>query len=398
MESLNLQTEAVLDPSIRFDDSFCEYWLQPQSILLTGATGFLGSYLLKELLQKTQAKIYCLVRCSDFEVGKERIKAGLDSYLLWEEELPSRIIPVMGDLSKPFLGLSQEQFKKLGDRLDVIYHNGAWVNSFYPYSTLKPTNVLGTQEVLRLAGHCKTKPVHFISTVGVFFGTNHSPNNLIKETDSPQAENLKGGYKQSKWVAEQLIITAKNRGLPACIYRPGRIMGDSKTGIINNLKDLLYLVLKACITIRQFPAVETTIDIVPVDYVSQAIVYLSQQKKSLDKIFHILNPQPIAWGNLIDGIQTLGYDLEETSYNQWLNNLKSYAKSHNDKELYSISRLFFGPSIKLFSSQKPLFDTHQTRNGLVDTSIVCPPVDRQLLSTYFSYFQKRGFIPALDYC
>jgi thioester reductase-like protein len=406
----NLQEEAVLDPSIKFsvkfgvkfNSSLQECWLQPKSILLTGATGFLGSYLLNELLQKTQANIYCLVRCKNFQMGKERIQSSLNHYLLWQDKFSSRIIPVVGDLSKPLFNLSREQFAELSDRIDVIYHNGAWVNSFYPYSTLKPTNVLATEEVIRLASHSKTKPVHFISTIGVFFSPDHFSDNpikeRIKETDTPKSENLKGGYKQSKWVAEQLIVMAKARGLPACIYRPGRIMGDSKTGIINNLKDLLCLVLKSCVTIRKFPAVETKIDIVPIDYVSQAIVHLSQQKQSLDRTFHLLNPQPISWRNLIDEIQTLGYDLEGTSYDKWLSDLKDYAKSKNDKELYSIARLFFGPSIKLFSAQKPLFDTCQTQKGLTGTSIVCPPVDRKLLSIYFSYFQKSGYIPALDRC
>lgn len=415
MKSLDLPAEAILNPEIKFDNSLrenalhehplFEVWLRPKSIFLTGATGFVGAHLLAELLQKTQATIYCLVRCNDIADGKERIKANLNRYLIWKEEFTLRIIAVKGDLSKPHFDLSREQFEEFSDRIDVIYHNGAWVNSFYPYATLKPTNVLATQEILRLASTPKIKPVHFISTIGVFFSPYYFADNLIdraiKETDLPTSETLKGGYKQSKWVAEQLILKAKEKGLPACIYRPGRILGHSETGIIGNLKDILCLALKACIAMGKFPDIDTTIDIVPMDYVSQAIVYLSQQRSSLEQkspeqiSFHLLNPQPISWQNLIQEIQDLGYNLEATHYKIWVEELKKYAKNQNDKELYSISRLFFNSQIKLFA-RKPRFDTDRAREELADTSISCPSIDRKLLSVYLSYLHKIGYISDSD--
>ncbi|MEM9542550.1 MAG: thioester reductase domain-containing protein [Cyanobacteria bacterium P01_E01_bin.42] len=410
MKSLDLLAEARLDPDIKFDHSLpkndlLESWLQPKSILLTGATGFLGAHLLAELIQKTKATIYCLVRCDDFATGKERIKANLEHYLLWNEEFARRIITIKGDLAKPHFDLSQEQFEELSDRIDVIYHNGAWVNSFYPYATLKPANVLATQEILRLASYPNIKPVHFISTIGVFFSPYYFADNLIdrtiQETDLPTEKTLKGGYKQSKWVAEQLILKAKEKGLPACIYRPGRIMGHSKTGIAGNLKDILYLAIKACIAMGKFPDVDTTLNIVPMDYVSQAIVSLSQQSGSIAQqspeqiSFHLLNPQPIPWKKLIQEIQSLGYNLEETHYQTWVEELKRYAKDRNDKELYSISRLFFNSQIKLFA-RKPLFDIERVRDGLANTSIACPTIDRKLLSVYLSYWHKIGEIPESD--
>ncbi|RQH19830.1 SDR family oxidoreductase, partial [Okeania hirsuta] len=138
--------------------------VEPQNILLTGATGFVGTYLLDELLQKTSANIYCLIRANDTDLAKQKLKDKLESYLLWnEEKFSSRVIPVVGDLSSKFFGLPTEEFSFLANQIDVIYHSGAWTNHLYPYTILKPTNVLGTQEVLRLASQTYVKPVHFIS-------------------------------------------------------------------------------------------------------------------------------------------------------------------------------------------------------------------------------------------
>ncbi len=166
--TLDFKTEALLDATIEFSQPLSDNVTNPHGILLTGATGFVGAYLLDELLEKTTADIYCLVRCSDTDAGKQRLKSHLQFYHLWQDKFCDRIIPLVGDLSQPFLGMSEAAFQQLASQIDIIYHNGAKVNSVSPYSQLKPPNVLGTQEVLRLASITKTKPVHFVSSVAVF--------------------------------------------------------------------------------------------------------------------------------------------------------------------------------------------------------------------------------------
>ena len=391
-KSLNLEAEAILDPAIEFKHPLSENWRNPKSIFLTGATGFLGAYLLDELLEKTTANIYCLVRCSHPEAGKQRLKSNLEFYSLWEPKFSDRIIPVVGDLSQPMLGCSQEQFSQLAEKLDVIYHSAALVNFFYPYSTLKPSNVKGTEEIIRLAGQAKTKPVHFISTVAVFFSQANYPDRKIKETDRFNLNSLKGGYKQSKAVAECLINIAQERGMPACIYRVSRITGHSETGITGNLKDTLWSAIKICIELGKFPDVEAMENLVPVDYVSRAIVHLSMEEKSNGTAFQLSNIQPISWKELIKQIGDLGYNLEKITYEDWLLELKKYASSSRKKELEFWSRMLSSSKIKLFS-KKPQFDASNAIAALTNTSITCPSVDRELLKTYFEYFQKIGYLP-----
>ena len=393
-QQLDLKAEVNLDSSIQFEQSLSKNVLEPKAILLTGATGFLGAYLLEELLQKTRADIYCLVRCSNIEEGKNRLQKNLEFYSLWQDGFNSRIIPIVGDLAKHLFGLSQLAFEELAAIIDIIYHNGAWVNSARPYSTLKPVNVLGTQEVLRLASREQTKFVHFVSTLGVFLGDNQEEIGRITEMDSPNFVNLQGGYRQSKWVAEQLMMVAQKRGLPACIYRPSRIIGNSKTGINGNFQDFLCILLKGCIQLKKFPDLNTQIDIVPVDYVSGAIVGLSQQKNHAGKVFHLINSQLISWETFFNSLQLLGYSLEKVDYDNFYAELK-YQLSQSPKNTLYSSLLLLLKLSKLFSPDKLEFDATRTLIELTELSISCPVIDEKLLSLYFSYFQKVGYFPPI---
>ena len=389
---IDLKTEAVLDPTIRPDPITYNPNVSPVAIFLTGATGFLGSFLLYELLQQTQADIYCLVRSETVDSGKQKIHASLESYLLWDESFNARIIPVSGDLSQPLLGLSPEQFQKLASQLDAIYHNGALVNFTYPYSVLKAANVLGTQEVLRLASQIKVKPVHFISTISVV-----CPNNpdvkVVRENDRlDDAKIPSSGYAQSKWVAEKLVTIARERGLPVCIYRPGRISGHSKTGACNP-GDHTYRMIKGCIQLGSVPNYDIQLNLSPIDYVSKAIIYLSNQKESLGKAFHLVNPQPLLLSEIADYICSLGYPVELVSYQKWRSQLINTVDSPKNA-LYPLMSIFAEETSDSQSKDSPVhqFDCQNTLTGLSQTSLVCPPVNAELFRVYFSYLIQSGFL------
>ena len=253
-----LEAETVLDPTIWPEAIPVEPENEPAHIFLTGATGFLGSFLLHELLEQTKAEIYCLVRSANIEESMQKLHRTLASYGLWREELSPRIVPVVGDLSAPFLGLSEPQFRTLARKIDSIYHNGALVNWIASYHQLKPTNVLGTQEVLRLASYSKAKPVHFISTLAVFPVLANAEAKTVREQSVlDHGGVLYGGYMQSKWVAEKLVTMARSRGIPVCIYRPALITGHSQTGIWNT-DDVVCRLIKSFIELRAAPDIEAT--------------------------------------------------------------------------------------------------------------------------------------------
>lgn len=394
--NLDLLAEATLDPTICNAIGALEYKNEPTKILLTGATGFLGTFLLHELLQQTRADIYCLVRASSVEECKKKLQNSLQAASLWDESQSSRIIPVLGDLSQPLLGLSQEQFQMLTEKLDVIYHNGALVNSTYPYSILKATNVLGTQAILKLASQTKIKPVHLISTLDVFPLTPAENVKIIYEGDNlERGQELVNGYAQSKWVAEKLAKIARSRGIPVSIYRPGRISGHSQTGF-SNPDDLFFRLIRGCIQLGNAPLLDTALDLTPVDYVSKAIVYLSRQQATQNKEFHLITPQPIESNKLFQWVDSFGYPLAKIPLDKWQEQLRQVAAHSLTNELHPLVSLFSKQSIEeqQWNPQLLQFDCQNTRDGLLGTFINCPIVDFELFCTYLSYCIHTGWLDA----
>ncbi|MEM9538587.1 MAG: amino acid adenylation domain-containing protein [Cyanobacteria bacterium P01_E01_bin.42] len=392
---LNLDEEVVLDPAIAPPDGLAFQWIDaPQQVFLSGATGFLGAFLLVELLQNTPATVHCLVRGANEEVACQRIQENLESYQLWEERFRDRLVAIPGDLSQPRLGLTPDRFQELSERIEVIYHNGAFINSLYPYSAFKPSNVSGTEEVLRLATQTKLKAVHFISSLSVVQSAAYLHREAVLETDGDRWQGLFNGYAQSKWVAEKICLLARSRGIPVSIYRPGVISGHSKTGECNT-RDFLHTLLKGFIELKSAPDLEAFWDFTPVDYVARGIVHLSQKVENVGKVFHVNNPQPIPLSHLIEVIVAFGYPIEKMTYESWRSHLAGFVKQSRSNQWDSLLPIFpeqFSP--EQLQLLKLKFDSQNTLQGLANTAITCPKVDRQLLGVYLSYLRDRGFLTA----
>ncbi len=392
----DLKAEAALDPEIRPTGAVStQDALRPERVLLTGATGFLGAFLLSELLRRMRAEIYCLVRAPNVSEGERRIRGSLEAYALWDEDHSSRIVPVAGDLSEPLLGLGTERFNELAAEIDAVYHNGASVNWVYPYEALKPANVLGTQEMLRLASRHGTKPMHFVSTLGVFPLVGRSEAGVVREDDDlDHGGSLYNGYTQTKWVAEKLVEIARARGLPVSVYRPSLIAGDSRTGAWNS-DDITCKMIKSWVGLGNVPAVNTEMNLVPVEYVSRAIVRLSLQERSLGKRFHLANTYTVKVDDLVSWIEAFGYPLKRIPYDRWRTELLNPVKGLREDAMYSVipllsmSAAIEGPKMV---QAIPEFDCRNTTAALASTGISCPPVDAGTFENYLVYLVRSGFL------
>lgn len=401
---IDLEAEAILDPTIQPAVHIARAPRDtrkgspqapnvPQNILLTGATGFLGVFLLSELLHQTSAKIYCLIR-GDRPTVHQKLIDRLSHYGIWQNSFTDRLIPVIGDLSQPQLGLSPTDWKTLTTQINTVYHNGAWVHHTSPYSLLKATNVLGTQEALRFACHNQVKPFHFISTISVFAANHESGVQIVSEQEPLSADRLpSSGYAQSKWVAEKLVAIAQSRGLPVSIYRPGAISGHSQTGVFN-VNDFLYKLIQGCIQLEAVSTGEMPLNLLPVDYVSQAIVAISQQPTAIDKAFHLIHPEPCSSELLFDVLRSQGYLIQKVPYDRWRSHLLDIAQSSPTHPLYAIMPLFSTSHIQSQSDDLPIleFDITNTTQHLQNTDILCPPIDTHLLQTYLVYLINHQFI------
>ncbi|HEX9922937.1 MAG TPA: thioester reductase domain-containing protein, partial [Anaerolineae bacterium] len=385
---LDLRAEAQLDPAIVPVATALPAIVSPQAILLTGATGFLGAFLLADLLHQTEAEIYCLVRAETTEAAHQRLQANLARYGLWDGRQQARLKPIPGDLAQPRLGLSTEQFQMLAARIEAIYHNGAALNLIQPYQALKAANVLSVQEMLQLATRTRIKPVHYVSTIAIFFAANRSRQTVIRESDQPDPHELRGGYMQSKWVAEELVWQAQERGIPCSIYRPGLISGHSQTGITNT-QDLTSRLVKGSYQLGLYPDRNRALNIVPVDYVSRAIVHLSRQPGIWGQVFHLTNPQPTPLKDLVHWAGSLGATLQEASYREWRTALIDQVEQGIENELLPLLPFFSSDSPQQIEQQ---VDCQNTLRYLAGSDIVCPPMTPSLIETYVAYLIDSGFL------
>jgi thioester reductase-like protein len=268
-----------------------------KQVLLTGGTGFIGPFLIKSLLEQTRARLYVLVRSSDEKQGMERLRAAMDSMGPRDsrvmEMFEDRVIPVCGDLGEPGLGMTQDTWDFLKNEVDTIFHNGATVNYLFNYDRMREANVLGTNEVLRLAFEGRPKEFNYVSTTFIF---GWAVKSVLFETDmNAKMELLDFGYSQSKWVAEQVVFDAQKRGLRTRVFRPA-LVSPSVTGGGNNFDIAVRLV---AFMVNHGIGVDTLnqVSFVPADIVANNIVAISTTPGTANKAYHVVRDE---YSNMLD--------------------------------------------------------------------------------------------------
>ena len=214
----------------------------PAQVLLTGVTGFLGFYLLDKLLTLTSAKVYCLIRGKDDLDVRRRFQETLRFYRRLDLNDHPRIILLKADLGEPSLGLAAAIREQLQQNLDQIYHSGAHVHHLYDYRTLRAENVLATVELLKIAATGRRKGFQYVSAISA--ASIRDGEGYLVEVEPGDRPISINGYNLSKWVSEQIVHRAAALGIPANIFRPGNITGDSRSGLCPPDKNHFLLLLK----------------------------------------------------------------------------------------------------------------------------------------------------------
>lgn len=394
--NLNLDDEAVLSADIQPHPSPIDLSAAPNNIFLTGATGFVAAYILVELLKQTHARIFALVRADNTEHGMKRLRENLEHYSLWQDHYEKRIVPVVGNLKLPLLGLTPDEFQALAETVDVIYHVGSKISYIAPYEFLKAANVCGTQETLRLATLAKAKPYHFVSSLGILLGYPTPVGGVPEGGDEDDPLDVNNcpdvGYFRSKYVAERVVRIARERGIPVTIHRIGLIVGDSQNGCSNE-DDFVARILLGCIQAGYGPHITNSMDMTPVDYVAKAIVYLSSRQESLGNVFHLLNPTPITWSNIVDSVIEAGYPMAKLPFQDWIEAIEDY-QGETLNPLHPLLPFFHiqfaGRMLGVSNIAYRALGTEKTLTALNGSDIRCPQVNSELIRTYLKQFVKLG--------
>jgi len=276
---------------------------QEARILLTGSTGFFGAFLLRELLTQTDGEVACLVRARDTSQAWDRLHANLEQYGLDGDLSMGRVSVVVGDLAKPRLGLDEQEYRRLADEIDTIYHNGAHVDALFPYERLKNANVGGTHELLQLATMRWLKPLHFVSTMAV------------EVLARPGTTTPVSGYVESKWRAEKLVAAAQRHGVPVSIHRLPRLASDSRTGRGND-RDWMFWILRRILELGAAPDIEFSEVWISVDEAARTLVRAVREQRD-EWCFAMTTEDRVRLTAMVRAIRETGREIKIKTVDEW---------------------------------------------------------------------------------
>ena len=386
------RSDAVLPDDIQVKDNARPHHFPPSQVLLTGASGFFGSFILTELLRSSGAQVHCLVRANSELEGHNRLKAALERYGLWKPEFSGRIVVHTGDLSAVHLGMDGSRWSSLVRDLDAIYHNGAKVTFVQSYAKLKAANVGGTLEVLRLSAEAGGCPVHYISSRGIYSGLDYPDDCLICEDDTvPPPPPNAIGYQRSKWVADTLVIAARARGIPTTVYRPTRLTGDSVSGVGND-RDFLVLLFMGCVELGSLPDLDQEYNLVPADISASEIVRLSFNPKSLGCCFNLGASEVITLKEMLPLLENQGFRLTLLPYLEWRRELLDALALGRVCPLAFLAKVVYEDVEK--NIPEKLFQSDNLHRLLPERKVLQL---RTQLERLFDWLRRSGKWPPTDY-
>lgn len=395
----------------------------PASALLTGANGFLGRFLLLELLQRVPGRVYCLVRARDDAAAQARLLAALGpeagAGLRGQVERLSgdggRLVVWAGDVARPLLGLAPEAYAALGAGVDTVVHAGALVNHTLSYRELFGPNVLGTARIARfcLSTPARPKHLHFVSTVAVAMGAG-GPSRVTEAqlgshwgAERRTGGSYAGGYGASKWAAECLLQDLRRRtGLPCATYRCSMILPHTRLPGQINTADVFTRLLAGVIYTGLAPASFTDgqgpaphYDGSPVDFVAGSIAALACARGEAQaaeeaaaagdaaepRLYHVVSPHAADGATLDDivaWVRSAGFALDDgvAPYEAWFQAFKA--------------RLEALPPEK--RAQSPLPVLHQWSRPLPPASAQALTLDAARFRAAVARLTPWGDVPRID--
>jgi thioester reductase-like protein len=363
------------------------------TVLLTGATGFLGSFLLEALLRLTQYRVVTLVRATSADHARARTESALERTGLLDERLrdafDARVRVLPGDLAQQRLGLAPGDWTSLSEDLSAIYHCGADVDYVKPYETLRGANVSSAVDIVRLASSGRPKALHYASTTFMF---GFVARELCLETDANlEMAGLNFGYAQSKWVAEQLVLDAAARGLTARVYRPSLVTASKDGKYVR--RDLMSRILSYMI--RHGVSVDSAnqISFVPVDVCANNIVALSLLEAGAPVVVHITADHYYTMQDVCVAItRQSGYGFEHVTLERFMDYMN--ANCPKSDPMFPLLAFFNQNWRRIDLMRDKRYDSAQYRQARAASPLAVPqPSLEDTVGRIVAFLQNEDLVP-----
>ncbi|KUH66809.1 oxidoreductase [Mycolicibacterium novocastrense] len=400
-----------------------------RTVLLTGATGFLGRYLALEWLERMAmvgGRVICLVRAKDDTSARDRLDRTFDSgdpeLLRHYRELAADHLEVIaGDKGEADLGLDRATWQRLADTVDLIVDPAALVNHVLPYNQLFGPNAVGTAELIRIALTTKIKPFVYVSTIGV--GAGIAPGRFTEDGDirliSPTRKidgSYANGYANSKWAGEVLLREAHDLcGLPVAVFRCDMILADTTYAGQLNVPDMFTrLILSLVATgIAPFSFYEVDdegrrqrahYDGLPVEFIAEAVSTLGAQvghdAEPGFETYHVMNPYDdgIGLDEFVDWLIDTGHRIERVGdYATWLQRfdtaIRGLPERQRQASLLPLLHSYQRPATPIRGSIAPTerFRT-AVQNAKIGPDKDIPHVTREVIVKYATDLELLGLL------
>ena len=396
-----------------------------RTVLLTGATGFLGRYLALEWLERmdlVDGKVIALIRAKSDAEARARLDATFDvgdpKLLAHYQDLAADHLEVIaGDKGEADLGLDRDTWQRLADDVDLIVDPAALVNHVLPYSQMFDANALGTAELIRIALTTKIKPFVYVSTIGVAGGI--KPGEFVEDADirviSPTRQvddSYANGYGNSKWAGEVLLREAHDLcGLPVSVFRCDMILADTTYSGQLNLPDMFTRLMLSLVATGIAPGSFYELDAdgnrqrahydgLPVEFIAEAISTLGVHVTEGFETYHVMNPYDDGLGldEFTDWLIEAGYPVHRIDdYGQWLQRFDTALRTLPDKQrqasLLPLLHNYQQPSYPLLGAAAP---TDRFRAAVQEAKIGpdkdIPHVSPAVIVKYITNLQMLGLL------
>jgi fatty acid CoA ligase FadD9 len=416
------------EPTLAAASKLSEPATEVRTVLLTGATGFLGRYLALDWLERmdlVDGKVITLVRAKSDADARARLDRTFDSgdpeLLAHYRQLAADHLEVIaGDKGEANLGLDAATWQRLADTVDLIVDPAALVNHVLPYSELFGPNALGTAELIRIALTGKKKPYTYVSTIGV--GDQIKPGEFTEDADIRQIsadrrvnDSYANGYGNSKWAGEVLLREAHDLcGLPVAVFRCDMILADTSYAGQLNVSDMFTRMMLSLVATGIAPGSFCELDAdgnrqrshydgLPVEFIAEAISTLGAQNldsKASFQTYHVMNPYDdgIGMDQFVDWLIEDGNSIQRIAeYADWLPRFETALRGLPEKQrnasLLPLLHNYQKPDKPINGSMAP---TDRFRAAVQDAKVGpdkdIPQISPQIIAKYISDLRLLGLL------